>query len=67
MLDTNFSAGFVIYEDRPNNYDAWDVDIGHLETPTHLKGKVIKRDRNFLRASVTVEIEHAGSVIEVSP
>ncbi|GAA5820018.1 hypothetical protein JCM10212_006157 [Sporobolomyces blumeae] len=32
LLVKGETAGFVIFEDRPLNWDAWDVDAFHLET-----------------------------------
>ncbi|SCV71207.1 BQ2448_2795 [Microbotryum intermedium] len=32
LIDEGKAAGFVIFEDRPLNWDAWDVDVFHLET-----------------------------------
>ncbi|ORY32631.1 alpha-mannosidase [Naematelia encephala] len=37
VIPKGTSAGFVIYEDHPNDWDAWDVDASHLEKPELLK------------------------------
>ncbi|KAK4047772.1 Glycoside hydrolase, 38 vacuolar alpha mannosidase [Microbotryomycetes sp. JL221] len=36
LIQNDHSAGFVIFEDRPLNWDAWDVDLFHLETKSDI-------------------------------
>ncbi|KAJ7581083.1 glycoside hydrolase family 38 protein [Mycena floridula] len=36
------TGGLVLFEDRPNYWDAWDVEIHHLETPTLLSFSSVK-------------------------
>ena len=50
---------FVLFEDMPNYWDAWDVDIFHLEKPLPLKGTSCKAEiieEGPLRASVRFQI-----------
>jgi alpha-mannosidase len=57
---------FVLYEDDPNNWDAWDVDAFHLEKPLPLAGARSVRvlERGPLRASLefTYEISPVSSL-----
>ncbi len=48
---------FVLYDDNPNAWDAWDVDIFHLETRHDVPGAVSCRvvERGPLRAAVAFE------------
>lgn len=48
---------FVLFEDEPNNWDAWDVDVFHLEKPAYLPGAVSADvlERGPLRAAVAFE------------
>jgi alpha-mannosidase len=50
---------FVIFDDHPNFWDAWDVDVFHLEKRTEVQGaksfKVV--EAGPLRATVTFEYE----------
>jgi len=45
---------FVLYDDDPNNWDAWDVDIFHLEKPYEIPGAASYRviEQGPLRAAV---------------
>lgn len=45
---------FVLFDDQPNNWEAWDVDIFHLEKPFVLPGAIQAAvvERGPLRASV---------------
>jgi alpha-mannosidase len=48
---------FVLYEDIPNNFDAWDVDIFHLEKKLSMGGATSARVVEFgaLRAAIAFE------------
>jgi alpha-mannosidase len=48
---------FVLYEDIPNNFDAWDVDIFHLEKKLPLDGATSARvvESGPLRAGIAFE------------
>ncbi|KAI0685236.1 galactose mutarotase-like domain-containing protein [Cytidiella melzeri] len=37
LLETGKTGGLVIFEDRPNYWDAWDVEVHHLEKMTPLE------------------------------
>ena len=62
LISPNQTAGFVIYQDMPGRFDAWDVDIYHLETPQQLYAEsVTVSSSGPLRASVTTEYKHGKS------
>jgi alpha-mannosidase len=50
---------FELYDDRPLNWDAWDLDPFHLETGRPCPGAVVARagDHSHLRAEVVFERE----------
>jgi alpha-mannosidase len=50
---------FIIYDDVPNNWDAWDIEIFHLEKYEPVAGAVAARVTEFgpLRASIEFEYE----------
>lgn len=53
--------------DRPNNWDAWDVEIHHLEKPTYLEFTNISvAAEGPLRATVESEIKYGKSTIKVA-
>lgn len=60
------TAGFVIFEDRPLNWSAWDVDIFHLETKSDIDASSVKiiEDGPF-RATVLATYHFGSSVIKV--
>ncbi|GAA5842560.1 hypothetical protein JCM5353_008469, partial [Sporobolomyces roseus] len=54
------TAGFVIFEDTPLNWDAWDVDAFHLETKKPVNASSVKIvEDGPLRASVEA-VFHLG-------
>jgi alpha-mannosidase len=50
---------FIIYDDQPNNWDAWDVDVFHLEKRSDCPGAKSCRvvEAGPLRASVVFEYD----------
>ncbi|KAJ7846613.1 glycoside hydrolase family 38 protein [Mycena olivaceomarginata] len=67
QLGRGATGGLVIFEDRPNFWDAWDVEIHHLEKPTHLEfSKVSVVAQGPLRASVQAEVVYGQSRINVT-
>jgi alpha-mannosidase len=54
---------FVLFDDYPNTYDAWDVDIFHFEKPIKLEGAVRAKliETGPLRASVEFEVQLSPS------
>jgi len=52
---------FVIFDDRPNTYEAWDVDAFHLETRKELRGAVKCRilEKGPLRAGLEFQYDFA--------
>lgn len=37
LIPEGQTGGFIIYEDQPANWDAWDVDVYHLQKFTRLR------------------------------
>ena len=50
---------FVLFDDKPNNWDAWDVDIFHLEKREEVSGAKSCQVVEYgpLRAAVAFEYE----------
>ncbi|KAF8155248.1 glycoside hydrolase family 38 protein [Mycena galopus ATCC 62051] len=67
LIQEGATGGLVIFEDRPNYWDAWDVEIHHLEKATQLGfGKVSVVAQGPLRASVEAEVVYGQSRIRVT-
>ncbi|THH05654.1 hypothetical protein EW145_g4638 [Phellinidium pouzarii] len=61
------SGGMVIFEDRPGYWDAWDVEIHHLEKHTPLTFSDVKVvAKGPLRASVSAEVTFGESKANVT-
>ncbi|VDB95691.1 unnamed protein product [Peniophora sp. CBMAI 1063] len=61
------SGGLVIFEDRPNYWDAWDVEIHHLEKRTELRFEGVKVvSEGGVRAAVVAEVKYGKSKILVT-
>ncbi|KAJ7351290.1 hypothetical protein DFH08DRAFT_1078386, partial [Mycena albidolilacea] len=62
------ATGFlVIFEDRPNYWDAWDVEIHHSEKSTQLEfARVSFVAQGSLRASVRAKVVYGQSRINVT-
>ncbi|KAJ3842876.1 glycosyl hydrolases family 38 N-terminal domain-containing protein [Lentinula raphanica] len=66
LIADGATGGLVIFEDRPNYWDAWDVEIHHLETPTPLEFiNVSVVAHGPLRASVQAQVKYGQSTINV--
>ncbi|GAA6052494.1 hypothetical protein JCM3770_003794 [Rhodotorula araucariae] len=61
------SAGFVIFQDHPLNWDAWDVDAFHLETKRELNASSVQvlEDGPF-RSSLLVTYHLGKSVVKAT-
>ncbi|KAF9025150.1 glycoside hydrolase family 38 protein [Hymenopellis radicata] len=67
LLVEGETGGLVIFEDRPNYWDAWDVEIHHLEGPQPLRfDNVSVLAHGPLRASVKADLKHGQSTISVT-
>lgn len=59
---------FVLYDDHPLNYDAWDVDVFHLEKRVDVAGAKTMRvlERGPLRATVefTYQLSDESSLVQ---
>ncbi|KAF8228013.1 glycoside hydrolase family 38 protein [Tricholoma matsutake] len=66
LITEGSTGGFVIFEDRPNYWDAWDVEIHHLETPHQLEFTNISVvAQGPLRAALKAVVKYGKSMIEV--
>jgi hypothetical protein len=60
------TAGFVIFQDQPLNWDAWDVDAFHLETKEEVEADEVEvKEDGPLRASVEARFRFGQSDIKV--
>ncbi|KAG7087583.1 hypothetical protein E1B28_013537 [Marasmius oreades] len=66
LIEDGKSGGLVIFEDRPNYWDAWDVEIHHLETAKELQFTDISVVAHGpLRAAVKASLKYDKSTITV--
>ncbi|KAK7679936.1 hypothetical protein QCA50_016882 [Cerrena zonata] len=66
LIPKGQSGGLVIFDDRPNYWDAWDVEIHHLETAELIKFENISVvAEGPLRASLKAETKYGDSTISV--
>ncbi|KAJ6573329.1 glycoside hydrolase family 38 protein [Mycena sp. CBHHK59/15] len=67
LIQEGATGGLVIFEDRPNFWDAWDVEIHHLEKATPLVfSDVSVVAQGPLRASVQAQVKYGQSNINVT-
>ncbi|KAF7428479.1 Glycoside hydrolase, 38 vacuolar alpha mannosidase [Pleurotus ostreatus] len=67
LITEGQTGGLVIFEDRPNYWDAWDVEIHHLETATPLAfSKVSVVEYGPLRGTVKAQVQYGKSSIDVT-
>ncbi|KAG6332318.1 hypothetical protein ID866_6771 [Astraeus odoratus] len=67
VIQKGNSGGLVIFEDRPNYWDAWDVEIHHLETRTPLEFSSIRViAQGPLRASVEAQVHYGKSTVKAT-
>jgi alpha-mannosidase len=67
LISDGRSGGLVIFQDRPNYWDAWDVEIHHLETAQPLDfSNITVNAQGPLRASVEAEVKYGKSTIRVT-
>ncbi|KAI0713074.1 glycoside hydrolase family 38 protein [Cerioporus squamosus] len=66
LIPTGESGGLVIFDDKPNYWDAWDVEIHHLEKFEKLRFENISiAAEGPLRASLKSVIKYGQSTINV--
>ena len=66
LIPKDQTGGFIIYEDQPANWDAWDVDVYHLEKFTRLRfDEVAIVEQGPMRASVVGQTRFGSSKMEV--
>ncbi|KAL6305038.1 glycosyl hydrolases family 38 N-terminal domain-containing protein [Sparassis latifolia] len=67
LIPQGQTGGLVIFDDRPNYWDAWDVEIHHLEKPQPLEFSNIRiAAEGPLRASLKSEFKYRQSDITVT-
>lgn len=54
-----------MYQDWPTNFEAWDIDIFHTETPTHLEGQILSIEEGVLRSTVHLQFKYEQTTIKV--
>ncbi|KAI9601418.1 hypothetical protein H4Q26_001236 [Puccinia striiformis f. sp. tritici PST-130] len=61
------TSGFVIYQDQPLTYDAWNVDVFHLDTKESIDAVCVKVvEPKGLRASLLIECVYKQSKISAT-
>ncbi|KAI0032015.1 glycoside hydrolase family 38 protein [Vararia minispora EC-137] len=64
LIPKGMTGGMIIFDDRPNYWDAWDVEIHHLEKFQQLKFDNVKVvAEGPVRASVQTEVKYGNSTI----
>lgn len=67
LIPQGQTGGLTIFEDHPNYWDAWDVEIHHLEKAQQLKFANIKVVASGpLLAAVETEVKYGKSTIKVT-
>ncbi|KAI0351116.1 hypothetical protein OH77DRAFT_1506678 [Trametes cingulata] len=66
LITDDETGGLVIFDDRPNYWDAWDVEIHHLEKFKKLRFENVHVvAEGPLRASLKAEVKYGQSTINV--
>ncbi|KAG8760256.1 Glycoside hydrolase, 38 vacuolar alpha mannosidase [Serendipita sp. 396] len=66
LLIKGMTGGLVIFDDRPNYWDAWDIEIFHLESREPLVfSKVSIVETGPVRASLRAELKLPKSTVSV--
>ncbi|KAJ7842331.1 hypothetical protein B0H14DRAFT_3692112 [Mycena olivaceomarginata] len=67
LIQEGATGGLVIFEDRRNSWDAWNVEIHHSEKPTQFEfARVSVVTQGSLRASVRAKVVYGQSRINVT-
>ncbi|KAF8147680.1 glycoside hydrolase family 38 protein [Crassisporium funariophilum] len=67
LIPEGQTGGLVIFQDRPNYWDAWDVEIHHLETAQPLEfSNVSVVSQGPLRAAVRAQVRYGQSTISIT-
>jgi alpha-mannosidase len=67
LIPQGQTGGLMIFEDHPNYWDAWDVEIHHLEKAQQLKfANVRVVESGPLLAAVETEVKYGKSTIKVT-
>lgn len=65
LLAPGQTGGFVLFEDQPANWDAWDADVYHLEKFQQLKFSQVRvAEAGPLRATLLCEAETQSSSLQ---
>lgn len=66
LIAEGMTGGFVIYRDHPRSWDAWEVDISHLETRKPLKFSDVRvLESGPVRATLACDVDDGSSKITV--
>ncbi|OJT14565.1 Alpha-mannosidase [Trametes pubescens] len=66
LIPEGETGGLVIFDDRPNYWDAWDVEVHHLEKYKKLSfGNISVAAEGPLRAALKAEVKYGQSTINV--
>ncbi|KAF8991681.1 glycoside hydrolase family 38 protein [Cyathus striatus] len=67
LIPEGASGGLIIFQDRPNYWDAWDVEVHHLETAQPLAfTDVSVVSQGPLHAAVKAQVRYGQSTIDVT-
>jgi len=67
LIPEGKTGGLIWFKDQPHYWDAWDVEIHHLETPNELKFTNLKIvDNGPVRASIQADASYGKSTIKVT-
>ncbi|KAL4077552.1 glycoside hydrolase family 38 protein [Scleroderma citrinum] len=65
LIQQGCTGGIVIFDDKPNYWDAWDVEIHHLETRKPLEFSSVRViAQGPLRASVEAQVKYGKSTVK---
>lgn len=68
LILADHTAGFVIFEDRPLNWSAWDVDYYHLQMKSPIDASSVRIvEDGPLKAMVLATYHFGDSEIKVRP
>ncbi|RXW22273.1 hypothetical protein EST38_g3570 [Candolleomyces aberdarensis] len=67
LISSGHTGGLVIFQDRPNYWDAWDVEVHHLEVSEPLKfSNISVIAQGPLYGAVRAEVKYGQSTIVVT-
>ncbi|KAF8173542.1 hypothetical protein K438DRAFT_1980800 [Mycena galopus ATCC 62051] len=66
LIQEGATGGLVVFEDRPNHWDACNVKIHNLEKATHQSAKILVVTQDPLRVSVRVWVVYEQSRFSIT-